>query len=190
MTGQQLGACLAALVVSGCGGATPSERGAARDARDSCAGIPPPTSRNGPPAFPRPVSPEGLVTTWSAEYWEADLTGAKGGLCVVSKTRPGTFALTGVVLAEAGPVPSARITLEALNSAPAVRLEAVTDENGAFAFVSVPLEGERSCLRKTITTRGAEPWVDLDWVWPGEFVQTIELDLPRPAASESCIESS
>jgi hypothetical protein len=177
----------AVLVAPGCGGADGQSTGRVRLL---CEGVPPATDRHGPVAIPRPVSPEGAAASWTAEYWEADVTLAEGGLCVISETQPGTFALTGVVVDAEGPVHRARVAVEALPSSPATALEVLTDERGAFAFVNVPVRGEQTCYRTTITASGRPSWIDLDWMAPGEYAQSIELDLPRGPIERFCTESS
>jgi hypothetical protein len=71
--------------------------------------------------------------------WSADDVDNPTGLHVISSTATGTFALTGVVLDQAGgtPVSGATVTLSSV-CAGCSDLSATTNTTGAFAFIDVP----------------------------------------------------
>lgn len=78
------------------------------------------------------------------------------GLTVVSSTNPGTFALTGVVIDDAGnAVPAAVVTLR--SDVTGMPVEGLTDALGAFAFINVPAStvGERFDLEVLAPGHGA-----------------------------------
>jgi hypothetical protein len=177
-------ALLAVVLATGCGGVRENSSGRPDS---SCADVPPAIARWGPVATPRPISPEGPAGSWVAEYWSAEETMAEGGLCVVSASKPGTFALTGVVMQDDRPVRGAHVTLASLDASEGAALEARTDQNGGFAFVDVPVGGTQVCYRQTITV-GGQVWMDLDWASAGTYAQSVDLDLPHPPSKNSCDE--
>jgi hypothetical protein len=179
-------ALLAVVVSTGCGGAHKQSIG---PAESSCTGVPPAIARHGPVAIPRPISPEGPAGSWVAEYWSAEETMAEGGLCVVSESKPRTFALTGVVIQDDRPVRGAHVMFAPVHAAEGTTLQTRTDQNGGFAFVDVPVRGARACYRETITA-GGEVWMDVDWASAGAYVQSIDLDVPRAPTESFCGESS
>jgi hypothetical protein len=139
--------------------------------------------------MPRPISPEGPAGSWVAEYWSAEETMAEGGLCVVSESKPGTFALTGVVIQGDRPVRGAHVTFTPVHASEEATLETQTDQNGGFAFVDVPVRGARTCYRETITA-GVVLWTQEDWASPGAYAQSVDLDGPGAPTESFCDESS
>ncbi len=162
-------------VAAGCADSDDNDQAA----EPPCRGIPKLEPSDPQPAKPKPVSPKGVVSEYEAEYWTPDETDTKGGLCVVSKTDKGAFALTGVVQAQpAKPIPQARVTLESIAPGePRARAETVTDVDGAFAFVDMPARARRACYRTSIVAKGYGPYVLIsDDIAPGQqYQQTIGL---------------
>jgi Carboxypeptidase regulatory-like domain len=144
-----------------------------------CRGLPKLEEGDPQPAKPKPVSLDGVVDEYETEFWDAGETDSAGGLCVVSKTAKGTFALSGIVKGTQGrPVSGARVALEALGPAgPNVRADTVTDVDGAFAFVDMPAQGTASCYRTSIQAKALGSYVLIsDDIGPGQtYEQTIEL---------------
>jgi hypothetical protein len=144
-----------------------------------CRGLPKLGENDPQPAKPKPVSLDGVVDEYETEFWDAAETDSPGGLCVVSKTAQGTFAITGIVNGTQGrPVSGARVALESLGPAgPNVRADTVTDVDGAFAFVDMPAQGRASCYRTSIQAKGFGSYALIsDDVGPGQtYEQTIEL---------------
>jgi hypothetical protein len=97
------------------------------------------------PASATPVDGSGgtglaaAATTYTTDVWSADDVDNASGLHVISSTATGTFALTGVVLDQAGgtPVSGATVTLSNVCSG-CSDLSATTNATGAFAFINVP----------------------------------------------------
>lgn len=143
-----------------------------------CRGLPKLQGAQAQPGMPKPVSPEGVVSDYEAEYWAPGDTDTADGLCVISNSAKGTFALTGVVQRRPGrPIPQARVTLESLVlGAPRVHAETVTDVDGAFAFVDMPATANAACYRTSVVARGFGRYVLISDVGPGQqYQQTIEL---------------
>ena len=162
-------------VTAGCAGSDDGDQAE----EPPCRGLPKLEPSDPRPGMPKPVSLEGVVSDYEAEYWTPGETDTRGGLCVVSKTAKGTFALTGIVQAQpAKPIQQARVTLESIAPGqPPARAEAVTDIDGAFAFVDMPARPKRSCYRTSIVAKGYGRYVLVsDDVGPGQqYQQTIEL---------------
>jgi hypothetical protein len=146
----------------------------------ACRGLPKLGDGDPQPAKPKPVSLDGVVDEYETEFWDAGETESAGGLCVVSKTAQGTFAITGIVNGtQWRPISGARVALEALAPAgPNVRADTVTDVDGAFAFVDMPAQGTASCYRTSIQAAGLGSYVLIsDDIAPGQtYEQTIELE--------------
>jgi hypothetical protein len=163
-----------AAVAAACGGGDDKQA-----SEPECRGLPELAEGGPQPARPTPVSLEGVVDEYETEFWDADETDSVGGLCVVSKTAQGTFAITGIVNgAQRQPVSGAKVALESLGPAgPSVRADTVTDVDGAFAFVDMPAQGTASCYRTSVQAPGFGRYVLIgDDFAPGQtYEQTIEL---------------
>jgi hypothetical protein len=162
-----------AAVAAACGGSDD------KASEPECRGLPKVAEGDPQPAKPRPVSLDGVVDEYETEFWDAGETDSAGGLCVVSKTEQGTFAVSGIIKGPQGrPVSGARVALEALGpTAPNVAAETVTDVDGAFAFVHMPARGSSRCYRTSVQAKGLGRYVVIsDDVAPGQtYEQTIEL---------------
>lgn len=134
-----------------------------------------------PPASPIPIS--GMTgrpktSGFKTELWGEDETLVESGMRVIVSTAPGTFALTGGVIdgdtAEA--VVGALVVVE-LSRGVTVRTR--TDEDGAFAFIDVPVahRGERGVF--TVRAAGYELHRVADEYWPDTYAITAELDASR-----------
>jgi hypothetical protein len=130
-----------------------------------------------PPAHPIAIGPEGPVTGLRRELDGSALYVYDPGVCSVVETAPGTWALTSIVVDEQdAPVPGATVILEALEpDGLDVQLVARTDEDGAFAFVNVPIEGERSCYRTRVLAAGFRPYADVDVYTPQSYAGNVFL---------------
>jgi hypothetical protein len=163
-----------AAVAAACGGGDDKQA-----SEPECRGLPELAEGDSQPAKPKPVSLDGVVDEYETEFWDAGETDSLGGLCVVSKTGTGTFAITGIVNEASGrPVSGAKVALESLGPAgPNVRADTVTDVDGAFAFVDMPARGTASCYRTSVQAPGFGRFVHIsDDVAPGQtYEQTIEL---------------
>lgn len=176
-------ACILVVAIAGvAAGCSGSDDGKQAE-EPPCRGLPKLEPGDPQPAKPKPVSPEGAVSDYETEYWSPVDTDTQGGLCVISKTAKGTFALTGVAQAQpAKPISEARVTLESLAPGqPGVRAETVTDADGAFAFVDMPARSMPACYRTSIVAKGYGRYVLVsDDIAPGQqYQQTIAL---TPAA--------
>jgi hypothetical protein len=136
-----------------------------------------------PPAHPIAIGPEGPVTGLRRELDGSALYVYDPGVCSVAETAPRTWALTSIVVDEQdAPVPGAIVILEALERRGLdVQLVARTDEDGAFAFVNVPIEGETSCYRTRVLAAGFSPYADVDvytpqWYGGNVFLSSGEYD--------------
>ena len=165
---------LAALMAA-CGG-----DGDKQASEPECRGLPELGEGDPQPAKPKPVSLDGVVDQYETEFWDAGETDSVGGLCVVSKTAGGTFAITGIVNGAPGqPVSGAKVALESLAPAgPNGRADTVTDVDGAFAFVNMPAQGTATCYRTSVEAPGFGRYVLIsDDVAAGQtYEQTIELE--------------
>jgi Carboxypeptidase regulatory-like domain len=162
-----------AAVAAACGGSDD------KAAEPECRGLPELAEGDPQPAKPKPVSLDGVVDEYETEFWDAGETDSAGGLCVVSKTEHGTFAISGIIKGPQGrPVSGATVALEALGpTAPNAAAETVTDVDGAFAFIHMPARWNPPCDRTSVQAKGLGRYVLIsDDVAPGQtYEQTIEL---------------
>jgi len=78
----------------------------------------------------------------SQALWSAEESGVNSGLLVYDDTASGTFSLTGTVAGPSGdPVAGASVTVGSSRPGAPAAGRAVTDADGAFAFVDVPVAG-------------------------------------------------
>jgi Carboxypeptidase regulatory-like domain len=163
-----------AMLTAACGGGDDKQA-----SEPACRGLPELAEGDPQPAKPKPVSLDGVVDEYETEFWDAAETDSVGGLCVVSKTAAGTFAISGIVNGgQRRPVSGAKVALESLGPAgPNVRADTVTDVDGAFAFVDMPAQGTASCYRTSVEALGFGRYLLIsDDLAPGQtYEQTIEL---------------
>jgi hypothetical protein len=129
------------------------------------------------PAYPIAIGPDGPVSGLKRELDGSALYISDAGVCSVAETAPDTWATTGIVVDEQDePVADATVTFEALEPAGLhVFLVARTDEDGAFAFVNVPVKGDRSCYRERIQAEGFVPFTSVEVFTPQTYAQSASL---------------
>jgi hypothetical protein len=129
------------------------------------------------PAHPIAIGPDGPVVGLRRELDGSALYISDSGVCSVAETAPGTWALTGIVVDEQDdePVTGATVSLEALEPPELnVVLATRSDEDGAFAFVNVPVK-DRTCYRTRVTAPGFLPYTAVDTVSPEPYAGNIFL---------------
>jgi hypothetical protein len=155
------------------------------DAKPSSSDCPSPL-----PARPIPRSPGGPVYSFASDSWDTDETMAWGGLFVVAESAPGTTALTGVVVDGRRtrvpfdpPIAGAQVTLESMNVPglpvlPArVRITTVTDRQGGFAFIDVPVLSPATCYRTMVSDPRLPSFSFAGPLQPGtQYEQDVELE--------------
>jgi carboxypeptidase family protein len=171
----------AVLTLAACG--RPSDEAAERPAaepKETC--VAPDGEQEGidgtEPAHPIAIGPDGPVMGLRRELAGSALYISDSGVCSVVETAQGTWALTGIVVAEENdaPVPGATVSLEALEPPELnVVLVARSDDDGAFAFVNVPVKGGRTCYRTRVTASGFLPYTAVDTVSPETYAGNISL---------------
>lgn len=154
-----------------------------------------------PPARPVPRGLLGPVYSFASERWPASETLADGGLDVVSKTAPGTAAVTGILVDRRSGsrhkyVSGMRVVLESddgtTDETSTVRITTVSEGQGGFAFIDVPVAPEGTCY--TIHTEaargfGAMSYTALLWASPFEATEEL-LDIPQAESDGACPSSA
>lgn len=151
-----------------------------------------------PPARPVPRGVAGPVYSFAAQRWPASDTLADGGLEVVSTTAPGTAAVTGVLVDRRHGsghkyVAGMQVVLQAQARPPGqgapVRIATVSDRQGGFAFIDVPVAEDGTCY--TIQTPAAAGFGAMSYaalLWPGPFEATEELlSVPQADGDAACV---
>jgi hypothetical protein len=138
------------------------------------------------PARPTPRGLDGPVYSFGAKLLPASATLAEGGLYVVLITARGTSAVTGILLDRRGEraskyVAGMPVVLEQTDGA-RLRFTSVSDGQGGFAFIDIPVRPDGSCYTlRTPTAGGFGAMSYAAFLRPEPFVATEEL-LSHPQA--------
>jgi hypothetical protein len=168
-----------ALALAACGSTEERARQASATAQEVC--TPPEGEEEGidgtPPAHPIAIGPDGPVVGVPRYLDGSALYISDSGVCSIAATAPGTWALTSLVVDERdAPVPGAIVVLEALEP-PGLDVSLATnaDEDGAFAFVNVPVRGAGTCYRTRVVAPGFIPYVNVEVVTPETYAGNVIL---------------
>lgn len=139
----------------------------------------------GPRARPTPMSPAGPVYSYKREFWDTDVTDTCTGLIVAAETAPGTWALTGVAQSfkDGGPLSGIPVVLrsthvDGVEDAPETVIRTVTDREGGYAFIDVPVTANGSCYLLTIEAGTFGRFEYKGYFATGEqYQQTVDMEL-------------